>query len=270
MWDKMRGKNADTNPLSQVLAPVQSVSVFWECLDHQEDSAEDETWDLSETLAQESLDSDTAGTDAGGGDDGQHDPAGGLLTTAAVPLDSPGTADSLSSHNGESNALVPGSKKRRRGHDSGAHTTGSINGYHPSGALERASSYNSHGEGESAGGGGGAPSSDQLPDRDPTYVPQMRKKKQQSLCLYIKIEGEAVYRAVYLERLTLAELTQKLSEKLEIQSSTISGVYKKTTKKELMVRVDDSMVAQMTDELDMVVEYEFNQLDGSVNLTLKY
>ncbi|KAF9944116.1 grainyhead-like, partial [Mortierella alpina] len=45
MWDKMRGKNADTNPLSQVLAPVQSVSVFWECLDHQEDSAEDETLD---------------------------------------------------------------------------------------------------------------------------------------------------------------------------------------------------------------------------------
>ncbi|KAG9321279.1 hypothetical protein KVV02_003948 [Mortierella alpina] len=278
MWDKMRGKNADTNPLSQVLAPVQIVSVFWECLDHQEDSAEDETLDLSETLAQESLDSDTAaGAEAGGGgEDGQHDPAGGLLTAtaAAGTLDSPGTVDSLSSHNGESNALVPGSKKRRRGNnDTGSHTTGQINSHH-SGALERAASYhhNGSGDGESGGdgGGSGAPSSDQLLDRDPTYVPQMRKKKQQSLCLYIKIEGEAVYRAVYLERLTLAELTQKLSEKLEIQSSTISGVYKKTTKKELMVRVDDSMVAQMTDELDMVVEYEFNQLDGSVNLTLKY
>lgn len=276
MWDKMRGKNADTNPLSQVLAPVQSVSVFWECLDHQEDSAEDETLDLSETLAQESLDSDTAGHEAGGGEDGQQDPAGGLLTAAAVPLDSPGTGDSLSSHNGESNALVPGSKKRRRGTETGSNSTGQLNGPH-SGALERASSYNRNGSADGEGGvvsgsgsGGGAPSSDQLLDRDPTYVPQMRKKKQQSLCLYIKIEGEAVYRAVYLERLTLAELTQKLSEKLEIQSSTISGVYKKTTKKELMVRVDDSMVAQMTDELDMVVEYEFNQLDGSVNLTLKY
>ncbi|KAK3826035.1 MAG: CP2 transcription factor, partial [Benniella sp.] len=33
MWDKMRGKNADTNPLINMLAPVQSVSLFAECMD---------------------------------------------------------------------------------------------------------------------------------------------------------------------------------------------------------------------------------------------
>ncbi|KAG0203543.1 grainyhead-like [Mortierella sp. GBA30] len=259
MWDKMRGKNADTNPLSQVLAPVQSVSVFWECLDHQQDSAEDETLDLSETLVHESLETNPNAS-GGGGESGRNESSSSLLTASSTVDSSSGAAgEPLIS---ESNALVPASKKRRRANETIV-ISGGFNS--TSGALERASHY-SNGGGMSEG----APSSDQLLDRDPTYVPQIRKKKQPALCLYIKIGGEAVYRAVYLERLTLAELTQKLSEKLEIQSSTISGVYKKTTKKELMVRVDDSMVAQMTDELDMVVEYEFNQMDGSVNLTLKY
>ncbi|KAI7825237.1 CP2 transcription factor-domain-containing protein [Gamsiella multidivaricata] len=247
MWDKMRGKNADTNPLSQVLAPVQSVSAFWECFDHQEDSAEDETLGLSETLAQESLDSDPS-----------HSSVNALDVTGSASAPLTGTDENGGlSLSGDSNALAPASRKRRRPNDAGggSGTTGI------SGALERSSQYGSNDE---------PGSSDQLLDKDPTYVPQMRKKKQPALCLYIKIGGEAVYRAVYLEKLTLSELIQKLSEKLEIQSSTISGVYRKTTKKELMVRVDDSMVAQMTDELDMVVEYDFNQQDGSVNLTLKY
>ncbi|KAK3828240.1 MAG: CP2 transcription factor-domain-containing protein [Benniella sp.] len=236
MWDKMRGKNADTNPLSQVLAPVQSVSVFWECLDHQEDSVEDETLDLSETLAQEPINTDSTA---------EGDGVNPASEAAAHSEDASGAVSP-----GESNALVPASKKRRRPNDTGSGSSGG-----QLGPL-----YVGEGPG----------SSDQLLDRDPSYVPQMRRKKQPMLCLYIKIGGEAVYRAVYLERLTLAELTQKLCEKLEIQASTISGVFRKTTKKELMVRVDDSMVAQMTDELDMVVEYDFNQQDGSVNLTLKY
>jgi len=244
MWDKMRGKNADTNPLSQVLAPVQSVSVFWECLDHQEDSAEGETLDLSETLAQEPINTDSTA---------EGDGANPASEAAANSEDASGAASP-----GESNALVPASKKRRRPNDTGG-GGGSAGGGSSGGQLV-GPLYVGEGPG----------SSDQLLDRDPSYVPQMRRKKQPMLCLYIKIGGEAVYRAVYLERLTLAELTQKLCEKLEIQASTISGVFRKTTKKELMVRVDDSMVAQMTDELDMVVEYDFNQQDGSVNLTMKY
>ncbi|KAG0284356.1 grainyhead-like [Linnemannia gamsii] len=114
------------------------------------------------------------------------------------------------------------------------------------------------------------PSSDLL-DRDPSYIPQQRKKKPATmLCLYIKIGSESVYRAIYLERPTLNELLHKLCEKLEIQSSTVSAVFRKTTKKNLLVRADDAMVAQMPEEQDMEVEYEFNQQDGSVNLTLKY
>ncbi|KAG0288585.1 grainyhead-like, partial [Linnemannia gamsii] len=37
MWDKMRGKHADTNPLSQILASVQQVSMFWECPEDEEE-----------------------------------------------------------------------------------------------------------------------------------------------------------------------------------------------------------------------------------------
>ncbi|KAK3843054.1 MAG: CP2 transcription factor-domain-containing protein, partial [Linnemannia gamsii] len=204
MWDKMRGKNADTNPLVNMLAPVQIVSLFSECMDHPEGSGEDETLDLSETLA--------------------HDP------------DNDGEGGSATGAGGAG--------------DDGATTSGTNS--------------------SSSGGTMMTLSSDLFLDRDPNYIPQPRKKRPPVLCLYIKIGGESVYRAVYLEKYTLADLIQKLSEKLEIQSSTISCVYRKTTKKELMVRVDDSMVAQMMDELDMVVDYEFNQMDGSVNLTLKY
>ncbi|KAF9118590.1 grainyhead-like, partial [Mortierella sp. 14UC] len=133
------------------------------------------------------------------------------------------------------------------------------------GQLHLSSSHNNNNSNDA-----GPPSSDLL-DRDPSYIPQQRKKKPVTmLCLYIKIGNEAVYRAIYLERPTLHELTHKLCEKLEIQASTVSAVFRKTTKKNLLVRADDAMVAQMPEELDMEVEYDFNQTDGSVNLTLKY
>ncbi|KAI7820403.1 CP2 transcription factor-domain-containing protein [Gamsiella multidivaricata] len=268
MWDKMRGKNADTNPLVNMLAPVQSVSLFSECTDPPEGSGEDETLDLSETLAH-----DQDATDSGGATGGEHYDAGSSSRQ---------DHDGLSSTGDQPTSLAPANKKRRRAAESGGNN-GSGNGmtsngngnsnnnglYDPQhsqvGMASSSALIPSHG----GGGGALATSAELLLDRDPSYVPQARKKRP-VLCLYIKIGGEAVYRAVYLEKCTLADLIQKLSEKLEIQSSTISCVYRKTIKKELMVRVDDAMVAQMTDELDMVVEYDFNQQDGSVNLTLKY
>ncbi|GJJ75998.1 transcription factor CP2 and related proteins [Entomortierella parvispora] len=251
MWDKMRGKSADTNPLSQVLAPVQHVSVFWECHDHQEYSAEDETLDLSETLALESESEGGAQDRAKGDDDDDADSGLGAG-------DSNAHSASSSTTDIGSKALVPASKKRRRTNEAG--------GRGGAGGVD--SNFGA------VGGYGGNESSmssmmEQTLDKDPNYVPQIRKRKQPVLCLYIKIGGETVYRAVYLERQTLADLIQKVSEKLEIQSSTISDVYRKT-KKDIVVRMDDAMVAQMSDELDLVVEYDFNQLDGSVNLTLKY
>ncbi|KAF9086594.1 grainyhead-like [Mortierella sp. AD031] len=269
MWDKMRGKNADTNPLVNMLAPVQSVSLFSECMDHPEGSGEDETLDLSETLAH---DPDNEVDGVAGGDDG----SGSSSRQDSEPnRHSPG-----GNSGGDSNSLVPVTKKRRRGADSAGQNNNNSqfdNQYHQQQQQQQNSQVgylNSSPNGNNSNGGSSnsmvtTMSSDLFLDRDPSYVPQTRKKRP-VLCLYIKIGGESVYRAVYLEKYTLTDLIQKLSEKLEIQSSTISCVYRKTTKKELMVRVDDSMVAQMTDELDMVVDYDFNQMDGSVNLTLKY
>ncbi|KAF9924505.1 grainyhead-like [Modicella reniformis] len=323
MWDKMRGKNADTNPLVNMLAPVQSVSLFAECLDPPEGSGEEETLDLSETLAHDSQGksgnhsessagkqgaSDTNGSSnsnngsgdggGGGGDDG---------VESFSSRQDPDSSLSPSSTGDQSNALVVPNKKRRRPteEDGGTSSTTSTTTTSNHGDSDSQGVYDPHqsqvgfvsssltvptlgaaatgaglgpgpGPGPGAGPGEGmvvsssTTSSELLLDRDLSYVPQQRKKARPVLCLYIKIGGETVYRAVYLEKYTLADLTQKLSEKLEIQSSTISHVYRKTLRKELMVRVDDAMVAQMTDELDMVVEYDFNQQDGSVNLTLKY
>ncbi|KAG0265345.1 grainyhead-like, partial [Linnemannia exigua] len=314
MWDKMRGKNADTNPLVNMLAPVQIVSLFSECMDHPEGSGEDETLDLSETLAHDpDNDGEGGSTGAGGGDDGATTSGTSSRHGSEVNRQSPGGAGSgtgagasSASAGTESNSLVPVTKKRRRATDNAGNTSTSSNNNNNNssnsnnydqqysyqqnqvGYLNSSSSPHSNGSGgfggnssssnsninsnsnnSSSGGTMMTLSSDLFLDRDPSYVPQTRKKRP-VLCLYIKIGGESVYRAVYLEKYTLTDLIQKLSEKLEIQSSTISCVYRKTTKKELMVRVDDSMVAQMTDELDMVVDYEFNQMDGSVNLTLKY
>lgn len=268
----MRGKNADTNPLVSMLAPVQNVSVFSECLDHHEASGEDETLDLSETLALDSEGNDVGSNSSVGGGNDELGSGGGsddVLSTSPM--------------GGESGSLVPASKKRRRLTEGGAMSQSSSNSNNQNSTSSNQSSNNSNNSNSGAldrhRGSGGSSSSGQVGlglnqpemflDRDPTYVPQARKKRP-VLCLYIKIGGESVYRAVYLEKTTLQDLIQKLSEKLEIQSSTISCVYRRTTKKDLMVRVDDAMVAQMADELDMVVEYDFNQHDGSVNLTLKY
>ncbi|KAG0039110.1 grainyhead-like [Podila clonocystis] len=269
MWDKMRGKNADTNPLVSMLAPVQNVSVFSECLDHHEASGEDETLDLSETLALDSEGNEVGSNSSVGGGNEELGSGGGsdeVLSTS--PL------------GGEAGSLVPVSKKRRRLTADGTMTQSSnnSNNHSSSNSIQGSNSTsNSSAMDRHRGSGGGSSSQvvlglnqpDMFLDRDPSYVPQARKKRP-VLCLYIKIGGESVYRAVYLEKTTLQDLIQKLSEKLEIQSSTISCVYRRTTKKDLMVRVDDAMVAQMADELDMVVEYDFNQHDGSVNLTLKY
>ncbi|KAG0250041.1 grainyhead-like [Mortierella polycephala] len=262
MWDKMRGKNADTNPLVSMLAPVQSVSVFTECLDHPEGAGEDETLDLSETLTHDPDTDSGALATSGNNSTGASGTGSSAGTVAGTVAGANASQETSSSSAVESSvALVPATKKRRRAIESGGNS--SSNGRQPGAQNQYHHSQVGYPTGSPSS------SSELFLDRDPNYVPQSRKKKA-VLCLYIKIGGESVYRAVYLEKCTLADLTQKLSEKLEIQSSTISCVYRKATKKELLVRVDDSMVAQMNDELDMVVDYDFNQLDGSVNLTLKY
>lgn len=309
MWDKMRGKHANTNPLSQVLAPVQLVSSFWECPDDEEEYSSNERSGSGSGSGSRGGSSDREG---GGGGGVEEDEA---MLTSSLDFFSHQQGDGgggleyddnqLQQQDGDSGG---GGKSKRRKMNDGRLDPGASTGYRGSGGagsggggelnisgagrMMISSSSNSSLGGLATSIGhltttsnnnnpsnmidGGIPlsssssSSDPL-DRDPSYIPQQRKKKPMTmLCLYIKIGNEAVYRAIYLERPTLNELLHKLCEKLEIQASTVSAVFRKTTKKNLLVRADDAMVAQMPEELDMEVEYEFNQQDGSVNLTLKY
>lgn len=310
MWDKMRGKHANTNPLSQVLAPVQLVSSFWECPEDEEEYSSNDRAGSGSGSGSGSRggSSDREGGGGGGVEDDEEAMSSSSLDFLTHPQGDGGAGmeydDNQQQQDGDSGG---GGKSKRRKMNEGRLDSGASTGYRGSGGAGSGgggelningagsvvlSSSNSSVGGLAASIGhltttgninnpsnmidGGIPlsssssSSDPL-DRDPSYIPQQRKKKPMAmLCLYIKIGNEAVYRAIYLERPTLNELLHKLCEKLEIQASTVSAVFRKTTKKNLLVRADDAMVAQMPEELDMEVEYEFNQQDGSVNLTLKY
>lgn len=103
---------------------------------------------------------------------------------------------------------------------------------------------------------------------DPTYVPHVRNRKR-LLCLYVRSTKENVYRAIYLERLTVQDLIAKLSAKLEIKASSAVNIHRQT-KKGLSVRMDDSVVAQMDDEQDIVVDYSVEEDQDLVNFTLQY
>ncbi|KAF9411833.1 grainyhead-like, partial [Entomortierella beljakovae] len=297
MWDKMRGKNADTNPLVSMLAPVRHVSFFSECMDLPEDDGENETLDLNDTLGQDDgIDEEDGDSGNNGGSSSRSQPENLDSSSAAVREDrSSSNSNSAGGSTGGDSALVKSDRKRRRLAESepsgkisnSSNNNNNSNNSNNNNSNNNNSSSSSNTHEESGNNSGGREILDtsqsqvgfvtsnshessadrelqiqksnslvvpavQYLDHDPSYISQSRKKRP-VLCLYIKIGGESVYRAVYLEKYTLADLINKLSEKLEIQATTISCVYRKTVKKELLVRVDDSMVAQMTDELDMVV-----------------
>ncbi|KAF0366344.1 CP2-domain-containing protein [Gigaspora margarita] len=108
-------------------------------------------------------------------------------------------------------------------------------------------------------------------DCDPTYIPHLRKRRA-VLCIYVKLPGESAYRAVYLNHLTvqdlISKLTDKLSEKIDLQGQTITNVIR-CTKRNLTVRLDDESIHQIDDEQDMEVEVQGGP-DGTLHLTLKY
>jgi transcription factor CP2-like protein len=84
----------------------------------------------------------------------------------------------------------------------------------------------------------------------------------------VKLPNESVYRAVYLNHLTIQDLISKLSEKLEIQAQSIVNVTRYTAKRNITVRLDDESVQQIDDEQDMEVDYQIVQ--DSFHLRLTY
>ncbi|KAG9305183.1 hypothetical protein G9A89_010691 [Geosiphon pyriformis] len=104
-------------------------------------------------------------------------------------------------------------------------------------------------------------------DCDPNYIPM--RKRRAVLCIYIKLTTEAVYRAVYLNHLTVQDLIAKLAEKLDIQAQLVTNVTR-YTKRNIAVRVDDELVHQIEDEQDMEIDCQMSQQDGSFQLRLTY
>ncbi|CEP18467.1 hypothetical protein [Parasitella parasitica] len=107
---------------------------------------------------------------------------------------------------------------------------------------------------------------------DPTYIPQQRRRIAK-LSLLVKYHSCEVYRAVYLEHLTVKELIEKISQRMDIKLP-ISNVLRKITtktKKTMLVKVDDEVIQDMSEEQDIHIETEADTNDEhSINLILNF
>ncbi|KAJ2848211.1 hypothetical protein IWW36_003440 [Coemansia brasiliensis] len=113
------------------------------------------------------------------------------------------------------------------------------------------------------------PNNVELVGVDPTYVPMPRKRKA-VLVIYVRFQGENIYRAIYLEQLTVEDMVAKLAQRLEMQTNAADVEVVRRTKKGLTVKVDDSVVAQLEDEQDMEVECSFAADTGALTIYLNY
>ncbi|KAJ1665215.1 hypothetical protein IW140_003517 [Coemansia sp. RSA 1813] len=103
---------------------------------------------------------------------------------------------------------------------------------------------------------------------DPTYVPRPRKKKA-ALVAYVRPQGRTVYRAIYLERLAVAELATKLARSLELQTpGDVEMIHRTETGQ--TVRINDSYVEHMADDQYMDVECTFDEDTGAETIYLHF
>ncbi|KAG1178659.1 hypothetical protein G6F70_002892 [Rhizopus microsporus] len=106
---------------------------------------------------------------------------------------------------------------------------------------------------------------------DPSYVPQ-RRRRIAKLSVLIKFESDDVYRAIYLEHLTVKELTEKIIERSDIKKpvSKVIRKFKRSDKKSIVVRMEDDVVKDMQEEQDILVQTEDNEDGQSVTLVLVF
>lgn len=92
------------------------------------------------------------------------------------------------------------------------------------------------------------------------------------LSVLIKFESDDVYRAIYLEHLTVKELTEKIIERSEIKKpiSKVIRKFKRSDKKSIAVRMEDDVVKDMQEEQDILVQAEDNEDGQSVTLVLVF
>ncbi|KAI7874274.1 CP2 transcription factor-domain-containing protein [Mucor mucedo] len=109
---------------------------------------------------------------------------------------------------------------------------------------------------------------------DPNYIPQIRRRIAK-LMLLIKYGNCDIYRAIYLEHLTVKELTEKLVQRLEI-TRPVASILRKIVSKDkkrsnMIVEVNDEVIQDMTEEQDIFIEtQETGDSKTSINLILNF
>ena len=85
--------------------------------------------------------------------------------------------------------------------------------------------------------------------------------------MYLRGQEEETYNALFIDPPCLNELTAQICARYGIAVGDVRRVLKKT-KKGLLVKVDDAVVARTMDESDYVVEIEPNGVGGGVAIVL--
>ncbi|KAI9473548.1 MAG: CP2 transcription factor-domain-containing protein [Benjaminiella poitrasii] len=108
---------------------------------------------------------------------------------------------------------------------------------------------------------------------DPTYIPQ-RRRRIAKLSILVKFPSSDVYRAIYLEHLTVHELIEKLVQRMDEAKKPVANVLRKITTKDqksLIVKMDDEVIQDMNEEQDIQVEVQENPEDSNtINLILNF
>ncbi|KAJ8657444.1 hypothetical protein O0I10_006746 [Lichtheimia ornata] len=108
---------------------------------------------------------------------------------------------------------------------------------------------------------------------DPLYVPQ-RRRRAAKLCIFVKFGNANLYRAIYLEELTVKDLREKLMGKMNMAPhQKVKLVRHVANKKDMVaVKMEDSMVQAIPEEQDMQVDSTVSKddQDGAFTLVLRY
>ncbi|KAG0174279.1 hypothetical protein DFQ30_005053 [Apophysomyces sp. BC1015] len=106
-------------------------------------------------------------------------------------------------------------------------------------------------------------------DVDPTYVPQQRRRIAK-LSLFARFPSSDVHRAVYLDHLTVSDLIEKLATKMRL-TRPVKEIHRYVvSKNNLVVHVDDTVVADMSEEQDMEIEAKTNEEDDTITIVVRY
>lgn len=94
------------------------------------------------------------------------------------------------------------------------------------------------------------------------------------MCIFVKFGNASLYRAVYLEELTVKDLQEKLLSKLNMSPhQQVKLVRHVANKKDVVaVKMDDSMVQAIPEEQDMQVDSTISKddQDDTFTLVLRY